>query len=101
MHPWIAEADAEALPDLVEEVMTALGECAISHRCAGGLFAAIQNRRNQLDRQARDAGFGRLRDTIMQLGLMAAPPPAAGGLFKVPSFELNKPTGPQSENANR
>ncbi|MGA7522835.1 MAG: hypothetical protein WBW84_10155, partial [Acidobacteriaceae bacterium] len=52
LHEWIPAAESEeALAEVSGDLMTALGDRRISHRSAGRLFEAIEDRRRLLEAQ--------------------------------------------------
>lgn len=95
MHEWIAVADEPSLDAYMENVMIVLGEGGLTHRRAGGLFAAIQSRRRQLAAESLD----RLRDVILAFAALGTPPPEAFDDTDLPHFQLVRGEFPVYKNA--
>jgi hypothetical protein len=67
----IAVAQAEDLPDIMEDILTALADRAICHRSAGRIFAAIADRRAELQREAQQAWWRQTIDRVTELARQA------------------------------
>lgn len=103
--PWIAESDSEALRDLIEELLMALGDRMICHRSAGRLFQAIEDRRRLLQREAEPAKLSEMQESIFRLlaergqHVTAGPlPPEA--LWDLPQMPSDTASGPLAKNGS-
>jgi hypothetical protein len=99
-----AAASEEALQDHIGCLLQALGDRAICHRSAGRLFAAIEDRRRQLQCKAEQAELRRMQENLVNStrreGLNPENYPFEA-LNDLLSIELLRGTSPQAQNATR
>lgn len=100
----IADATAEALPDFIDDLLNALAERAICHRSAGRIFAAIADRRCQLERETQQTAWHDVKDRVAELarrGGHAVDPAPFEALGDLPAFQLPAARGPRHQPATR
>ncbi|MGA7351721.1 MAG: hypothetical protein WA891_04365 [Acidobacteriaceae bacterium] len=99
-----AAASEEALQDHIGCLLQALGDRAICHRSAGRLFAAIEDRRRQLQNEAQQTQLRKMQENLIDSarreGLIPENYPSEA-LNDLLSAELLRATGPQAQNATR
>jgi hypothetical protein len=99
-----AAASEAALQDHIGCLLQALGDRAICHRSAGRLFAAIEDRRRQLENEAQQSQWRKMQENLLDSarreGLIPENYPSEA-LNDLLSAELLRATGPQAQNATR
>jgi hypothetical protein len=100
----VADASAEALPDMIDDILNALADRAICHRSAGRIFAAIADRRVELEREAQQAQWRLITDRVAELARRGGANLTTNpfeALRDLPPMQLIPARGPQTKIVTR